>query len=42
MIGRFGGEEFIVALPDTHPKDARMVAERLQQKVSELAVMAPG
>ena len=39
MIGRFGGEEFIVALPDTHPKDAQMVAERLQQKVSELAVM---
>ena len=39
MIGRFGGEEFIVALPDTHPKEAQMVAERLQQKVSELAVM---
>lgn len=39
VIGRFGGEEFIVALPDTHPKDAQMVAERLQQKVSELAVM---
>ena len=39
MIGRFGGEEFIVALPDTHPRDALMVAERLQQKVSELEVM---
>lgn len=39
VIGRFGGEEFIVALPETHLKDARMVAERLQQKVSELAVM---
>ncbi len=39
VIGRFGGEEFIVALPDTHPKDAQMVAERLQQKVSELTVM---
>ncbi|WP_444999703.1 GGDEF domain-containing protein [Halomonas mongoliensis] len=39
VIGRFGGEEFIVALPDTHLKDAQMVAERLQQKVSELAVM---
>jgi len=39
VIGRFGGEEFIVALPDTHPKDAQMVAERLQQKVRELAVM---
>ncbi|MFY0989780.1 GGDEF domain-containing protein [Halomonas sp. C05BenzN] len=39
VIGRFGGEEFIVALPATHPKDAQMVAERLQQKVSDLAVM---
>ncbi|MDW7748026.1 GGDEF domain-containing protein [Halomonas sp.] len=38
VIGRFGGEEFIVALPDTYPKDARVVAERLQQKVSELPV----
>ena len=39
VIGRFGGEEFIVALPDTHLKDARVVAERLQQKVSELPVI---
>src|SRR5690606_18713945 len=37
--GRFGGQEFLVALPDTHPKDALMVAERLQWKVSELEVM---
>ena len=39
VIGRFGGEEFIVALPDTHPKDALMVAERLQQRISDLEVM---
>ena len=39
VVGRFGGEEFIVALPDTHPQDALMVAERLQRKVSELEVM---
>ncbi|APE30367.1 hypothetical protein BOX17_04990 [Halomonas aestuarii] len=38
VIGRFGGEEFIVALPDTHLEDARMVAERLQRKVAELPV----
>ncbi|MDI5921346.1 GGDEF domain-containing protein [Halomonas sp. LR5S13] len=38
VIGRFGGEEFIVALPDTHLKDAQMVAERLQRKVAELPV----
>ncbi|SEM17133.1 diguanylate cyclase (GGDEF) domain-containing protein [Halomonas daqiaonensis] len=39
VIGRFGGEEFIVALPETHLKDAKMVAERLQRKVTELPVM---
>nr|WP_237562057.1 diguanylate cyclase [Halomonas icarae] len=39
VIGRFGGEEFIVALPETHLKDARMVAERLRSKVRELTVM---
>lgn len=38
VIGRFGGEEFIVALPDTHLKDAQRVAERLQRKVTELPV----
>lgn len=39
VIGRFGGEEFIVALPDTDLEDARMVAERLQKEVAELPVM---
>lgn len=39
VIGRFGGEEFIVALPETHLKDAQMVAERLRSKVSELTVL---
>ncbi|MGM0700844.1 MAG: GGDEF domain-containing protein [Pseudomonadota bacterium] len=39
VIGRFGGEEFIVALPDTHLKDAQMVAERVQRKVAELPAM---
>lgn len=36
VIGRFGGEEFLVALPDTSLDDAQRVAERLQQKVTEL------
>lgn len=36
VIGRFGGEEFIVALPDTGPDDAQIVAERLKKKVAEL------
>ncbi|QOR37713.1 diguanylate cyclase [Billgrantia diversa] len=36
VIGRFGGEEFIVALPDTGPDNAQTVAERLKKKVAEL------
>lgn len=39
VIGRFGGEEFIVALPGTHLNDARMVAERLKKQVAELTIM---
>ncbi|MDR5891181.1 GGDEF domain-containing protein [Halomonas mongoliensis] len=37
VIGRFGGEEFIVALPDTRPEEARRVAERLRQRVAALS-----
>nr|WP_240457730.1 diguanylate cyclase [Halomonas socia] len=36
VIGRFGGEEFVVALPNTGPDDAQAVAERLKMKVAEL------
>ncbi len=36
VIGRFGGEEFVVALPDTGPDDALIVAERLKTQVAEL------
>ncbi len=34
---RFGGAEFLIILPDTGRDEARTVAERLQQKVSENA-----
>ncbi|GGC82802.1 GGDEF domain-containing protein [Vreelandella lutescens] len=37
VIGRFGGEEFVVALPNTSTSDAQRVAERLKQRVAELA-----
>ncbi|WP_251048282.1 GGDEF domain-containing protein [Halomonas sp. ISL-56] len=39
VIGRFGGEEFVVALPNTSPNEAQMVAERLKMKVAELSSM---
>ncbi|MBZ9559501.1 MULTISPECIES: GGDEF domain-containing protein [unclassified Modicisalibacter] len=36
VIGRFGGEEFVVALPDTGADGALRVAERLRKRVAEL------
>lgn len=37
IIGRFGGEEFVVALPNTTTSDAQLIAERLKQRVAELS-----
>lgn len=39
VIGRFGGEEFVMALPNASPEDAQVVAERLKKQVAELALM---
>ena len=37
-IGRWGGEEFILILPDTHLKDAAMVAERVRVQTAEMQI----
>ncbi|MBK6650253.1 MAG: GGDEF domain-containing protein [Betaproteobacteria bacterium] len=33
-MGRYGGEEFMILLPDTSPVAARVVAERIRVAVS--------
>ncbi|WP_341937932.1 GGDEF domain-containing protein [Marinimicrobium sp. C2-29] len=38
IIGRFGGEEFVVGLPNTDPGDAQAVAERLKENVAALTL----
>ncbi len=38
QLGRFGGEEFAVVLPNTDPAETRRVAERLRRAVAELAI----
>ena len=38
---RYGGEEFVVILPDTDPAGAFIVAERIRQNVAGLAFTAP-
>jgi len=36
LIGRYGGEEFILALPDVSPEQARQVIDRIRQDFSFL------
>lgn len=35
LVGRFGGEEFIVGLPETDPGQAHAIAERLRQAIAD-------
>ncbi|WP_224825849.1 diguanylate cyclase [Cognatishimia sp. MH4019] len=39
MVARLGGEEFVIALPDTGETQARIVAERLRQLVCDMPVV---
>jgi two-component system cell cycle response regulator len=38
LAARFGGEEFVVLLPDTGPKACMVVAERIRQAVMRMQV----
>ena len=38
LAGRFGGEEFVVLLPQTGEADARLIAERLRVHIGSLSV----
>lgn len=40
VVGRFGGEEFVVLLPRADVTEARRVAERLRSRVGRMAVPA--
>jgi diguanylate cyclase (GGDEF)-like protein len=41
VMGRLGGEEFVVLLPETPIEVARVVAERIRSKIGELSDPAP-
>jgi two-component system, cell cycle response regulator len=41
-FGRFGGEEFVVLLPETDSGDAANVAERIRQGIAEQPLMLDG
>ena len=40
LVARIGGEEFLVAMPDTGPEEARMAAERLREIIGGTAFLA--
>ena len=42
LLARFGGEEFIVLLPETDGEGARTVAERIRERVGSLVFHAQG
>lgn len=42
FVGRLGGEEFAVALPETSSKDAKVAAESLREVVGETPMNIPG
>ena len=41
-VVRFGGEEFLVVLPETNLEDATTIAERLRKRVAESPIDLPG
>jgi two-component system cell cycle response regulator len=42
VVGRWGGEEFVVALPETTPDGAAAVAESLREAISAAPISADG
>lgn len=36
LVCRYGGEEFVIVMPDTHPKDAGTLCQRLRAAVEEI------
>lgn len=38
IVGRYGGEEFLLLLPNTQIQAAKAVAERIRRKISELSL----
>ena len=38
ILGRFGGEEFVVLLPETKLKDAKNISERLRLLIAKTSI----
>lgn len=42
ILGRYGGDEFVILLPETTPEGARRLSERLRQVISQQPIVAGG
>ena len=42
VAGRFGGEEFVMLLPQTRAPDALRIAERVREHIARLPITGPG
>jgi diguanylate cyclase (GGDEF)-like protein len=42
LAGRFGGEEFVMLLPQTRAPDALRIAERVRAHIARMSIHAPG
>lgn len=42
LAGRFGGEEFVVLLPQTDEEGAHIVADRIRSRINEISLMPAG
>jgi len=41
FVGRYGGEEFVICLPDANSLQSRSIAERMRKKVEEMKIIPP-
>ena len=42
LLGRYGGEEFCIIMPNSSEKEALIVAERIRQKYADMTIMFDG
>jgi len=42
FVGRYGGEEFIICLPETGPEQSGLIAERMRREIAGLKIILPG